>query len=80
LLKKHGIRIPASQNWHKELLNKSIETKIIPKELSDELFEYLSFRHFFVHSYGFKLEEKYLKGLAEKAPNVWKKFLRDIKG
>lgn len=79
LLKRKGIKIPQTPNWHKELLSFSVKYGIIGNELSDKLYEYLAFRHFFIHSYGFKLEEKYLKVLADKASMVWKKFYKQIK-
>lgn len=74
-----GIKIEKSANWHKDLLNKVVESKIISSELSEELYEYLTFRHFFVHSYGFKLEEKYLLELADKASKTGERFFSEIK-
>jgi len=56
-LKMKGIQIPRTENWHKELINLSVSNKVITESLSDELYEYLTFRHFFVHAYGFMLEE-----------------------
>ncbi len=79
LLKRKGIKIPQTPNWHKELLSLSVKHKIISNKLSDELYEYLAFRHFFIHSYGFKLEEKYLTILTDKVSSVWKKFYKQIK-
>ena len=74
-----GIKIEKSTNWHKDLLNKASDTRIISAELSDELYEYLAFRHFFVHSYGFKLEEKFLRELADKASKIADRFFNEIK-
>jgi len=74
-----GVKIEKSTNWHKDLLNKATDSKIISSELSGELYEYLAFRHFFVHSYGFKLEEKYLRELADKARQISDRFFKEIK-
>ncbi len=55
-LRTTGEDIPKSYLWHKELLKISTSNKIISDDMSDKLLEYLSFRHFFVHGYGFMLE------------------------
>lgn len=74
-----GIRTEKSVNWHKDLLNKAADCKVILPELAEELYEYLAFRHFFVHSYGFKLEEKYLLELSDKAERICGRFFDEIK-
>jgi uncharacterized protein YutE (UPF0331/DUF86 family) len=51
-----SIEIPKSESRHKDLLNLSVSKGIISEELSEQLYEYLTFRHFFIHSYGFMLE------------------------
>lgn len=78
VLKAKNIKIPDSETWHKDLLNLSVSTKIISEQLSDELYEYLTFRHFFIHSYGFILEESQLKDLATNIPSIWSRFLAEI--
>jgi uncharacterized protein YutE (UPF0331/DUF86 family) len=72
------IEIPKSESWHKELLNLSVFKGIISEELSDKLYEYLTFRHFFIHSYGFMLEEKHLENLAINIHDIWKEFMSEI--
>jgi uncharacterized protein YutE (UPF0331/DUF86 family) len=57
------------------LLDFSVARGIIPEELSDQLYEYLTFRHFFVHAYGFMLEEAQLEPLARNIPNIWREFI-----
>ena len=78
ILKAQGANIPKSQMWHKELLDSSVATGIIPEKLSDELYEYLTFRHFFVHAYGFMLQETHLESLTNDIPGVWTQFLAAI--
>jgi len=78
VLKAEGTEIPKSETWHKDLLDFSASIGIIPEKLSDELYEYLTFRHFFVHAYGFMLEEAHLEDLANNIPNIWSQFLSAI--
>ena len=77
-LKLRDIHIPRTENWHKELLNLSVAKGVISESLSDDLYEYLTFRHFFVHAYGFMLEEAPLGGLADNIPGLWIRFLSEI--
>ena len=78
VLKAKGAEIPKSETSHKDLLDLSVSNGIIPEKLSDQLYEYLTFRHFFVHAYGFMLEETHLEDLANNIPDVWLKFLSAI--
>lgn len=78
VLKAKGTEIPKSDTWHKDLLNLSVSLGIIPEKLSDDLYEYLTFRHFFVHAYGFMLEEAHLENLANNITNIWLRFLSVI--
>lgn len=78
ILLSRDIEIPKSGKWHKDLLNKSLSSGIISEELSNKLYKYLTFRHFFVHAYGFMLDEKELDHLANDIPDVWQQFLLEI--
>jgi uncharacterized protein YutE (UPF0331/DUF86 family) len=78
VLKAKGIEIPESATWHKELLNLSESQGIISEKLSDQLYEYLTFRHFFVHAYGFMLDEAHLEVLANNIPDIWLHFATEI--
>ncbi|MFH1884494.1 MAG: HepT-like ribonuclease domain-containing protein [Planctomycetota bacterium] len=78
VLKSRGNEIPKSETSHKDLLDISVSNGIIPEKLSDQLYEYLTFRHFFVHAYGFMLEEIHLEDLANNIPDVWLQFLLAI--
>jgi len=78
VLKIKGIELPKSETWHKDLLNASVSLGIISEGLSDELFEYLTFRHFFVHAYGFMLDEAQLEDLSNNIYKVWSQFLLEI--
>ena len=78
-LKEEGITIPTTASWHKELLNKAATKGLIRKELSDELMEYLAFRHLFIHGYGFLLEEEPIRELGTKIPGIWTEYIKEIK-
>ena len=73
-----GGELPVSGTWHKDLLNRSVSMGIVSEELSDELYRYLTFRHFFVHAYGFMLEETHLEDLVNDIPEIWSQFLSEI--
>jgi len=77
-LKLKNIQMAKGENWHKELLNLSVMNGIISEGLSDELYEYLTFRHFFVHAYGFMLEEAPLEPLAQNVSWIWSKFISEV--
>jgi len=79
ILKTKGFNIPKSDTWHKDLLAVSVSKGIISNELSDKLYEYLTFRHFFIHAYGFMLEELHLENLVNNIPEIWAQFLLEIK-
>ncbi len=78
VLKAKGIEIPKSETSHKDLLELSVSIGIIPAKLSDQLYEYLTFRHFFVHSYGFMLEHNHLQDLSENILDVWLQFVSAV--
>jgi len=78
ILNTKDIKVPKTDTWHKDLLSLSVGRGIISERLSDRLYEYLTFRHFFVHAYGFMLEEIHLEDLANNIPEVWSEFLLEI--
>ncbi|MBI4651649.1 hypothetical protein HY745_10270 [Candidatus Desantisbacteria bacterium] len=79
ILAEKGIKIAKTEFWHKTLLNISVENKIISLEFKDALSDYLAFRHFFVHSYGFMLDERRLLSLTKNAENIFHEFKENIK-
>lgn len=78
ILKSQDKEIPNSSTWHKDLLELALAGGIIDEDLSKELFKYLAFRHFFVHAYGFMMDETQLKPLSKNIPGVWSRFLSGI--
>lgn len=78
ILKAQNIKIPRTETWHKDLLNVAASKGIIAEEMSNELYDYLAFRHFFVHAYGFMLDETKIEPLAINISDVWTRFLSEI--
>ena len=78
ILKAKDIEIPKSDAWHKDLLNLAVSLEIISEKFSDSLYEYLTFRYFFVHAYGFMLNEAHLEDLANIIPEIWSRFPSEI--
>lgn len=78
ILKFKRIYVRQSRTYHKDILNISVDNKIITPEISGELEEYLAFRHFFIHGYGVMLDDEKLLPIAKKLPKVWKHFESDI--
>lgn len=71
------IEIPNSATWHKDLLTLSSSMGVLSETLSDDLYEYLTFRHYFVHAYGFMLEESHLEDLVINIPTFWSQFISE---
>ena len=63
VLLSKNVPIKDSPTWHKDVLKASLDHGIIDRRLFDAMSDYLSFRHFFVHSYVFTLKWEELKPL-----------------
>ena len=74
---KH-LTFPKSEYWHKELIQKSVLHDIISASLAHRLYDYLTFRHSFVHGYGYMLKEAELMKLAKNVLGVWNEFITEI--
>jgi len=73
------------EKWHSELLNKAFVSntnrkQIFRNELREKLEEYLKFRHFIRHAYGFQLEWLAMEDLVKGVEYVWGKVKEDVKG
>jgi hypothetical protein len=83
IFKTIGENIPNDLHWHKKLFEKTFEanekrTIIFRNECKDELVEYLSFRHYFRHSYGYEIDWSRLKPLINGVEKLWKILEEDI--
>lgn len=77
--------IPKGDAWHIELLNRmsmsipGVRPCIISERLKEKLKELLMFRHLFRNIYGFELEWKKFKNLAESIENIYEWFVSELK-
>jgi len=68
------IEIKETPTWHRDLLRSSSDIGIIKNDLYNHLLNYLSFRHFFIHSYSFTLRWAELKPLVDTLDKTLKEF------
>ncbi|MBU0987681.1 MAG: hypothetical protein KKH68_10570 [Proteobacteria bacterium] len=74
VFRANQIKIDDTPTWHKDLLKTASDIEIIPNDLYVTLSDYLSFRHFFVHSYSFRLKWEELKPLVDGLGGMLNKF------
>ncbi len=72
------VEIRETPTWHKNLLKSSTEKYILSDVLYDVLSNYLSFRHFFIHSYSFNLRWNELKPLINEIRGTWDLFKNSV--
>lgn len=70
-LKAKNRRIPVSQNWHKDLIKLAAEAGIISEDVSVRLYDYLGFRHLFIHGYAIRLDWNKMKSLVSDIDELW---------
>lgn len=75
--------IPHDINWHKTLLfqmtrENEYRKAILSDTTTDELLGYLSFRHFYRHSYSFRLKWSEMEHLVVSIQQTWEKFKSEI--
>ena len=75
--------IPNDLHWHKKLFEKTFETNgkrtaIFKNEYKEQFAEYLSFRHYFRHSYGYEIDWGRLKPLINDVEKLWETLEEDI--
>jgi hypothetical protein len=83
IFKTIGEDIPNDLQWHRKLFEKTFEanekrTIIFKNEYKEKLVEYLSFRHYFRHSYGYELDWNRLKPLINDVEKLWEVLEEDI--
>jgi len=77
-------KVPASENWHKELLLQmsldidGVRKKVISRELWEKLEELRGFRHVFRNVYGFNLNEEKILALLIKLPDTLRLFFIEM--
>jgi hypothetical protein len=83
IIKFYDTKLPNDIKWHMELLEKAFVSnenrkEIFNIELQQPLDEYLKFRHFVRHSYGFQLDWERMEDLVMGINTVWDKVKNDI--
>ena len=73
-----GIKTAKTESWHKELLLKAKGQSLVTDEQFETISKLLVFRHMEIHGYGFMLDEKRLRDLAEPAVQFCREFLKKI--
>jgi hypothetical protein len=81
--KEYYRKIPKGDDWHKQLLLQSwLHNKnkipLFEQETIDKLYHYLTFRHFFIHGYGFKLNWEKMKSLVENIDELWVEIKKQL--
>ncbi len=70
LLKNRNIKIATTDNWHSVLLETAFTEQLIDEKQYSSLKEYMGFRHFFRHNYGFMLDEELITPLLDKIDEI----------
>ncbi len=73
-----GIKTDKTESWHKELILKAKGQSLVTDEQFEIISKLLVFRHMEIHGYGFMLDEKQLRDLAEPAVEFCREFLKEI--
>ena len=70
LLKNRNIKIATTDKWHSVLLETALTEQLIDENQYSSLKEYMGFRHFFRHNYGFMLDEELITPLLDKIDEI----------
>ena len=76
VFKHYDEELPNDNKWHMKLLDKAFVSKdnrrqIFQIELQKTLEEYLRFRHYIRHAYGFQLDWTRMENLIDHVKNIW---------
>jgi hypothetical protein len=83
IVKNKDKKLPNGIKWHKELFDNTFKknknrTHIFREELYEQLNDYLQFRHFVRHAYGFKLKWEKMKNILFDMNTLWENIKEDI--
>jgi len=76
MLEQKGIKTIKTENWHKEILLAGKKQSLLSQEQFTGFRGLLVFRHMEIHGYGFMLDEKRLRQLAQPVPALCRSFLK----
>ena len=84
IAKKIDQESPSKATWHKDLIismSKSYKKRdaVISNETFTSLIEYLNFRHYFRHSYEYRLDWEMMQNMVLSINKVWDKCKYDIR-
>jgi len=76
-------KLPHTESWHIELLERMTQCEekrsaVITMQLYKKLTKYLGFRHFFRHSYTFRLDWEQMEPLVRDCENTFREFEKEI--
>jgi hypothetical protein len=83
IIKDKDSKLPNGNKWHKELFDNAFigtenRTFIFREEIYETLLDYLQFRHFVRHTYGYRLKWENMMALFFNMKATWKKIKEDI--
>jgi len=83
IMKNKDMELPNGIKWHKELFDNAFKgtknrSHIFREELYEQLNDYLQFRHFVRHTYGFQLKWDKMKNLFFDMNTLWEKIKEDV--
>jgi len=83
IIKFYDTEIPNDTKWHTELLERAFvpnenRREIFNIELREKMEEYLKFRHFVRHAYGFQLDWERMEDLVLGIENNWEKVKNNL--
>jgi len=78
-LAHRGTKVPDSPSSHRDLLEIAVQRAVMARETADRLYDFLGFRHFFVHGYSFALDEGKLMALVDQVDEVFEQVVSDLK-
>ncbi|MDY6970291.1 MAG: hypothetical protein SVR08_16785 [Spirochaetota bacterium] len=78
IFKDQNIEFTATSKSHSELLKKAFERSIISLNLERKLREYMGFRHFYRHAYGFMIDNELIYPLLENINDLVVDFKNEI--
>ncbi len=78
IFKAKELPIPEGISWHRDLLLKAVDEKIISRSVADNLKPFLAFRHFFSHAYALDLHSDRIKPLIDGASDTFNRVKKEI--
>lgn len=78
LLRRRGVALPEGNRWHKDLIHLATAHGLITPDLYQQLEDYLSFRHRFVHLYAPEIDPERIEPLVRNAAELVATFRQQV--